>query len=234
VSERGRRPVDESAERGAVAYRGDDGAAYLEQRQGALTDHVQSLRASLFQDLGAADKTIVDFGCGTGGLLNRLEAGRRVGIEIGEAAAALARESGIEVHSSLDELADDSADVVVSFHAIEHVERPIDILCEIGRVTKPGGTIRLVVPGELATHPEQGRWRPNSDRHLHTWTPLLLGNLAERCGYRDIATSVAPMPTGSRLVKALSPLPALARAAHWHLAKRRNLLNVILNARPPG
>lgn len=218
----------------ADAYRGEDGIAYLEQRRSSLSDHVQGLRASLFTDLGHSDRIILDFGCGSGGLLSRLDAKRRIGIEIGEAAAALARAQGIEVFTDLSEVADQSADVVISFHAIEHVERPIDVLREIGRITKADGVIRLVVPGELATHPQQAEWRPNRDRHLHTWTPLLFGNLAERCGYRDIRTRVEPMPTNSRLVRALSAIPPLARASHRRLAERRNSLNVILNARPPA
>lgn len=215
-------------------YRGKDGDAYLAMRQSSLSDHVQGLRASLFQDLGSNDRTVLDFGCGSGGLLSRVQAKQRIGIEVGEAAAELARQAGIQVLTDLAQVPDKSVDVVISFHAIEHVERPIDVLREIGRVTKDDGLIRLIVPGEMATHPEQSRWRPNRDRHLHAWTPLVFGNLAEQCGYRNIETCVQPMPTKSRLVKMLSIAPPLARAAHWRLAIQRNALNVILNANPPA
>lgn len=218
----------------SAQYRGAEGEEYLAQRQGALSDHVQSLRASLFVDLGGAGRTVLDFGCGAGGVVSRLSAQRRVGIEIGEAAAAIAREKGVEVLGSLDAVPDNSVDVAISFHAIEHVERPVDILTEIGRVVKDGGHIRLVVPGELATEPLQREWRPNRDLHLYTWTPLLFGNLAHLCGYRDIRTKLAPMPTRSRLVRALSPLPPLARAVHWRMSKKQNALNIILDARPPS
>lgn len=219
---------------GSDIYRGKDGEAYLAQRQSSLSDHVQGLRASLFQDLGDENLTILDFGCGSGGLLSRLKASRKIGVEIGESAAALAREAGIEVVPDIAEITDRSVDVVISFHAIEHVDRPIDVLQEIGRVTKTNGKIRLIVPGEIATHPRQRVWRANPDRHLHTWTPLLFGNLAEHCGYRDIETRVEPMPTKSRKVRALSAIPPLARAVHWRLALRDNRLNVVLNAKPPA
>lgn len=217
----------------SAQYKGAEGEEYLSHRQGALSDHVQSLRASLFTDLGGADRTVLDFGCGAGGLVSRVAARRRLGIEIGETAAALAREKGVEVFGALAAVPDKSVDVAISFHAIEHVERPVDILSELGRVVKDGGHIRLIVPGEVATEPQQREWRPNRDLHLYTWTPLLFGNLAHLCGYRDIRTKVAPMPTGSRLVRALSPLPPLARAAHWRMSRKRNALNVILDARPP-
>jgi SAM-dependent methyltransferase len=219
---------------GGGEYLGEDGEAYLRSRQSSLSDHNQTLRASLFQDISDTEATILDFGCGSGGILSRLRAKRRIGIEIGETAGALARSSGIEVLTDITQVPDNSVDVAISFHAIEHVEHPIDILHEIGRVTKPDGMIRLVVPGEMATHPVQRTWYPNPDRHLHTWTPLHFGNLAERCAYRDIRTKLEPMPTGSRLVTALSIIPPLARRAHWLIAKRRNTLNVILDARPPA
>lgn len=215
-------------------YTGTDGDEYLAQRQGAVSDHVQSLRASLFTDLASDDRVILDFGCGSGGVLSRLPAKRRVGVELGAAAAKIAKGIGIDVVSDLEQVPSASVDVVISFHAIEHVESPVDVLRELARVARPDASIRLIVPGEVPTHPQQRTWRPNHDRHLHTWTPLLFGNLAEHCGYRDIRTSVAPMPTASRLVRALSPLPPLAKAAHWRLATRRNALNVILDARPPA
>jgi len=216
-----------------MIYSGNQGKAYLDQRQGAASDHNQNLRAGLFADLGSSGRTILDFGCGTGGVVSRISAERRLGIEIGEAAAAQARAKGIEVHGNLRDIPDHSVDVAISFHAIEHVERPLDVLREIGRIVKPDGQIRLIVPGELPTDPKQSEWKVNSDNHLYTWTPLLFGNLAYHCGYRGIRTRVAPMPTGSRIVKALAPVRPLSRAAHWHLSKRRNALNVILDAQPP-
>jgi SAM-dependent methyltransferase len=214
-------------------YRGEDGEQYLLNRQSSLSDRVQGLRASIFLDLGAPNRTILDFGCGSGGLLSRLSAKRRIGIEIGDAAADLARKDGLDVLPDIREVPDASVDVAISFHALEHVDRPLDVLLELGRVTKPDGQIRIVVPCELGTHPDEINWRPNRDRHLYTWTPLLLGNLAERCGYRDISSKLAPMPTKSRSVRYTSFLPPLSRAIHRRQAKVRNALNVILDAKPP-
>jgi SAM-dependent methyltransferase len=214
----------------ATDYEGDQGETYLQHRKSSLSDHVQGLRASVFKDLGAPDRTILDFGCGSGGILSRLEARERIGIEIGSAAAQLARQAGIRVFTSLEEGLDDTADVVISFHAIEHVDRPIDILRELVRVAKPGALIRLVVPGEMPTLSGHKVWRPNPDRHLYTWTPLLFGNLAERSGFSNFSTRLEPMPTGSRLLKYLSILPPLARARHWYWARKTNALNVILEA----
>jgi SAM-dependent methyltransferase len=214
-------------------YTGEEGRRYLRRRASALSDHVQSLRASVFQDLAGDDLVILDFGCGTGGVLKRLRAARRIGVEIGEAAADAARAEGIDVVRTLQELPDACVDVAISFHAIEHVDDPLEVLREIGRVMKPGGCIRLVVPNELPLLRSQRSWSLNGERHLFTWTPLLFGNLAQRAGLKDIAAHLAPMPTGSRVVRALGVLPRLSRFAHILLSLRRNSLNVILDARKP-
>ena len=218
--------------RNPTIYTGKNGQNYLEQRKSSQSDYAQSLRASLLRDLAGEGLVILDFGCGTGGVLKRLPAARRIGVEIGEGAAEAARNEGIEVVVALNDLPDACVDVAISFHAIEHVDRPLEVLQEIGRVVKPGGCIRIIVPSESPILRGQRSWVLNHDRHLFTWTPLLFGNLADRAGLQEIAARVAPMPTGSRLVRMLSFLPPLAWLAHLILSLRRNSLNVILDARP--
>lgn len=215
-------------------YREQAGRTYLEQRKSAASDHVQALRASLFADLTSPTVTMLDFGCGTGGILANLPAGQKIGVEIGSEAAGIARTRGLTVFSSLGEVESDSVDLAVSFHAIEHTENPATIMREIARVVRPGKRVRLIVPGENPRDPRQAKWRPNRDMHLYTWTPLIFGNLAMTVGFIDIATRIAPMPTRSRLVRLASPLPPLARVAHAHVANRLNSWNVILDAKAPG
>jgi SAM-dependent methyltransferase len=209
-------------------YSGVGGKIYLDQRSGAVNEHNQSLRASLFRDLGGPKISILDFGCGTGAVVQRLDAALRCGVEVNEAAGAIAEAGGVKIYTSLEELPDRSIDVVISFHAIEHVDNPLLILRQIRRVLRPGGRTRLVVPCESAVLKAQRTWRPNSDRHLYTWTPLVFGNLAERAGFESIVCRIAPMPTNSRAVRALKIVPPAASFLHYVLAVRRNSLNVIL------
>lgn len=214
-------------------YTCSDGFNYLEQRTGALSDHVQQLRASLFTDLGGDDISILDFGCGTGGVLQRIAASKRFGVEIGTEAAKTARSRGITVKNSLEDMHDAYVDVAISFHAIEHVDDPHSIIADIGRVVKPEGRIRLVVPCEMPLLIHQRTWKPNHDRHLYTWTPLLFGNLAYRVGLTDIKVRIEPMPTGSRIVRWFKLIPPIARTVHLIMSLRSNSMNVILDASPP-
>ncbi|MFL6733680.1 MAG: class I SAM-dependent methyltransferase [Sphingomicrobium sp.] len=210
-------------------YYREQGDIYLDHRKGARSEHNQRLRASLFQDLGGPDLTILDFGCGTGGVLSKVPAGNRVGVEMGEAAAQEARARGITVHSSLDDVGPASVDVAISFHAIEHTEEPLTILRGIRQALKPGGRARLIVPCELPLK-VQRHHAPNVEQHLYTWTPRQFGNLAERAGFQSIATVVRPMPSGSRGAKTLKPFAPLEKAWLHYLALRDNTLNTILDA----
>lgn len=213
-------------------YRDAGGQSYLQQRDAASSSHVQALRASLFSDLGGPEVRILDFGCGTGGVLSRIEAEHRIGIEIGTEAAAIARFNGIEVLPDLAQVATASIDAAISFHAIEHVENPVAIVRELGRVVRPGGHLRLIVPGEAPLDSRQSSWRMNADMHLYTWTPLIFGNLAHVAGMRDIRTSIQPMPTKSRAVRFTKAIPALSSFMHQRVADRQNSWNVILDAHP--
>jgi methylase of polypeptide subunit release factors len=64
----------------------------------------------------------LDFGCGSGAMLAALPFEGRVGVEINPAAIECARRLGIEVHTDIGTIPSESIDVVVSNHAIEHVE----------------------------------------------------------------------------------------------------------------
>ena len=196
------------------------GNDYLEQRAAARSDHVQAIRASMFQDIEA--DSILDFGCGTGGILSNLSAKRKVGVEIGAEAAQIARSRGIEVYSSLSDVP--SVDAAISFHALEHVDDDVAAMEGIFRVLRPGGQVRIVVPGELP-YGRQSGWYENADKHLRTWTPLTLGNLAERAGFKNIRARFQPRASGSRGAR------LLGKPYRYFISLRENAFDVVLDAR---
>lgn len=212
-------------------YSGKDGTDYLMQRETSQAESVQKLRATLFRDVGGPALRIVDFGCGTGGILGSLPASERVGVEIGTEAAKIAQKRGLRIVPSLHLLGDGQFDVAISFHAIEHVDSPLEVLQGLRRVVRPGGCVKLVVPAELPFNSVHRAWRENYDRHLFTWTPLTFGNLAYRAGFRAFSVSIEPMPTNSRVVRYLRFVPLLSRAYHWLISMRRNNFNVVFEGK---
>jgi len=210
------------------------GDQYFAQRTAARSDRNQQLRARFFRDLAGDDLTILDFGCGTGRILGSLPAARRLGVEIGPRAAQEARANGIEVHSTVAEIAPASIDLAISFHALEHVDSPLEALHGILRALKPGGRARLVVPCETPMRKKQRNWEANPDQHLYTWTPLNFGNLAARAGFERIGTRLAPMPSGSRMARWFGTESIVGSAWSIFVNLRDNSYNVVLDAAAPG
>ena len=94
----------------------------------------------------ATGKDVLECGCGTGLILERLRehARRAVGIDLSPGMLALARARGLEVHeASVTALPfeDASFDVTCAFKVLAHVSDVARALAEMARVTRPGGVI---------------------------------------------------------------------------------------------
>lgn len=188
-------------------YVGEAGSRYYAMRAGRRSDAVQKTRTVLFADVIPPGATVLDFGCGTGGVLSALEAKRRIGVEISEAAAAEAAQRLDEIHKSLGEIPDASVDVAISCHALEHVDEPANVIRELHRVLRPGGVLRIAVPCEMPLLvAAQRKWRADDkDMHLFAWTPLTLGNLVRVNGFENIEAEMLPDSSGGRLGALFAP-----------------------------
>ena len=96
----------------------------------------------------ARGATVLEAGCGTGLILARLRPYVRqaVGVDLSGGMLAQAVGRGLSVvQGSVTALpfADDSFDVVCSFKVLAHVERIVDAVRELSRVTRPGGHLLL-------------------------------------------------------------------------------------------
>jgi SAM-dependent methyltransferase len=126
---------------------------------------------------------LIDFGCGGGYMLSALQAAEKIGVEVNEVAADAARKSGLTIVPALEEVEDDWADVIISHHALEHVDDPLAVIRLMRAKVKPGGKIVIVTPDESF----KMRYRENDPNfHLFTWSPSNLGNLLKRAGFVGI------------------------------------------------
>jgi len=129
------------------------------------------------------DLTVLDFGCGGGYLLSSLTCAKKVGVELNPHARTVAADFGIETYSSIHEVPSEYVDVIISNHAMEHVEAPLEIMKQLFRVLKSGGVLVIVVPCEQPS--ESGFFYRENDinNHLYTWCPMTLGNLSKAAGF---------------------------------------------------
>lgn len=92
---------------------------------------------------------ILDAGCGPGFLLNAIDKKhQKYGLEVSKFAANYAKQFAPIYNSTLEEakLEENSFDVVISHHVIEHVQTPEIFLSEIKKILKPNGYLILATP----------------------------------------------------------------------------------------
>ena len=152
---------------------------------------------------------VLELGCGAGGtgraMLAAGKAGRYVGIELSESAAAMASEALSEVFIGDVEAMDLSAldgqfDALIISEVLEHLRDPWPTLERLVRCVKPGGMI-------FASSPNISHWRVIRDlmsgrfdyvgtgvmdeTHLRWFTPRSYRELFERAGV--VVDSVEPL-----------------------------------------
>ena len=124
--------------KGYEAHRGNnDPGGYHE-----LLDELESEFVRRF----GAQKDILEVGCGTGLVLQRLQAFARSarGVDLSPGMLEKARNRGLDVcegSATALPFPDESVDVACSFKVLAHVPQVALALQEMARVTRPGGTI---------------------------------------------------------------------------------------------
>jgi SAM-dependent methyltransferase len=132
-----------------------------------------------------AGARVLDFGCGDGKMLNRLQdAGwETYGIEPGTSVAFARHRRLIEPPQ------DGSFDFVILHHVLEHVRDPLEVLKQLGGATREGGKIFISLPG-LDTLPQHGNFKYCLDgrKHLMCFSEACLTSLLARAGFATTAT----------------------------------------------
>ncbi len=110
------------------------------------------------------DETVVDVGCGNGGYLaelaRRRHAGRVLGVDLSAGMLQAARRHAPAASLTAGDAAalplrDRAADLTLAAHMLYHVADPRAAVRELRRVTRPGGTVLVVLNGP--DHPRELR-----------------------------------------------------------------------------
>jgi len=175
-------------------YQGDAGRQYHATKRAipdAAFPWVARLRAEkLAPDIRPED-VVLEYGVGLGWNLAALSCARRIGLDVGEFLAETLAARGITFVLDPNSVADESVDVVVCHHMLEHALQPIDILAQISRMLRPKGRLLLFVPYEKEKR--YRRFRPDEpNHHLYSWNVQTLGNLVQDAGFDLCSAGTAP------------------------------------------
>lgn len=112
------------------------------------------------------DGKVLDIGCGTGAVLQELQASREAeGVDFSELALEFGRKRGLTGLTLADAQAlpfsDGSFQAVVSLDTLEHVPDDAKALSEMARILSPGGIVILNVPAF------QWLWGPHDVALMH-------------------------------------------------------------------
>ena len=136
----------------------------------------------LFQPHIENEDKVIDFGCGGGYLLAKLNCREKIGVEINSYARENAEKLGVRTVESCDRIEDNWADVIISNNVLEHTFCPYTELKKLSGKLRKGGKAVFVVPHEL-----RGNYDPEDiNKHLYTWSPLCIGNLFSAAGFRVV------------------------------------------------
>jgi SAM-dependent methyltransferase len=208
----------------------------------------------------------LDFGCGTGvftELLQReLPGWQATGAEIVDVAVRKARERVPSARfCALEELAGDAGfDLVFSHHVLEHVQDLDRTLEQLGRLTKPGGTLVAILPcgnaGSLehrlclsrldGIDPRRGnRFFFEDEGHLRRLTSAQLTDAASHYGFAPRTLAFAnhyygalkwmTEQTPAWLKRVIDPaMAADPQERNWLRTLRRHVLWLRFLRRPPS
>jgi len=212
-----------------LSYELDNEESFLKLQRLALEDSkFFKLEKFLFSRASQEPPSVLDIGCATGALLDYLRSrGWRVtGVEISPAAQYAQKERSLDVRNlPLEECGfpDNSFDIVLASHLIEHLNAPRSFLTETHRVLKDGGRVFITTPNIsgfqacLFGH----RWRSAIFDHLYLFSVRTLTNLLKSAGFK-----IEKVSTWGGLAAGLAP-PYLKKIADF-LAKRLGCGDVMI------
>jgi SAM-dependent methyltransferase len=196
---------------------------------------------------------LLDFGCGSGVFLQRMqESGwRATGVDIAATAVQRMHARGLRALVGTlphPELEDASFEVVTMWEALEHVHNPLEVLRAAHRLLVPGGRLLVAAPNidSLAYRWFGASWYGlDVPRHLTHFNPWTLSMMLNRAGFRtgrvrmlrhsswlwQSARRALRDHDGGRWLARRWP----ARVAEWYAALRRRADGIMAVAvKPPA
>ena len=146
----------------------------------------------------AANKRVLDFGCGAGGFLLRIKsfASDAVGVELEDRVRDYYEKSDVVVCASIEDASRVSAgglfDLITAFHVVEHLRDPRLVLRKLSTMLKPNGRMVIEVPSAddaLLTLYDCEAFQHFTywSQHLYLFTAATLKSVLQQAGLNVIS-----------------------------------------------
>ncbi len=166
-----------------------------------------------------ASDDVLDLGCGEGRFLKSLgpRTGRTVGVDHhGPAIARFVAADGEGYEGTFESFAashGESFDVVTSFHTLEHVASPMEMLRAAASCLRPSGTLYVSVPNRERSWRQECEPMDRPPHHVTRWGPSQIGEAAQRSGLTVEAIGFEPPDLS--VARALIERSAIERLPDW-------------------
>ena len=124
---------------------------------------------------------ILDFGCGLGQNIYYLP--NAMGYDISKFGVEFCKKKNIKATNNVDEVNNESFDIVLSTHVLEHHPNPKQMLEQIFSKLKKGGTLILVIPHEVHG---KAKYELDLNQHLFTWNFQAINNILITTGFKVV------------------------------------------------
>lgn len=127
------------------------------------------------------NSTILDFGCGLGH--NTYLFKNSVAYDISEYSLEFCKSKAKNVVRSMDDIVNESMDIVFSSHTLEHVKNPYETLCLFSAKMKKNAKLILILPVEKHSKSD---FNLDINQHLFSWNFRSINNLLIKSGFSII------------------------------------------------
>ena len=154
---------------------------------------VEDMRRFKFLENSLINKKILDFGSGNGGFLKFAKdiSKKVLGVELEKAVISHYKEEKIPLENDLNNI-NEKFDLITSFHVIEHIKEPLEILEKLSNLLEENGKLIIEVPNAndaLLTIYENEAFSHFTywSCHLYLYTRHTLELLAKKAGLEVVA-----------------------------------------------
>lgn len=158
---------------------------WLKQTEEDDERRFQSLKSRI------VNKSLLDFGSGVGGFLNKAKtvANNVAGIELDKAVVQSYKDRDLKLWNKLEDASKTKWDLITSFHVVEHLKEPAHILRQLSQLLKDDGMLIIEVPNSndvLLTLYNSNEFQKFTywSQHLYLFNSCTLTELAKQAGLR--------------------------------------------------